>query len=265
MTKKFLVLFVIMTAAAACSPTAPTPTPPTPPPLPQPTTLPQGYRPLQKGDVVEGSTIDYQYILPSEGQPVIDIAFGQNLLQLSTIKPQLADGLVAFAKDLVKEPHNINGFDETNPNQREPRPITLEANKPVEIVFVPFAKGNHYWNVTETQQGDVRAAFKLVRRQDGGLRFINAYDLVALNNFGTLLPNGGGGGLVFSARLALLQAILSDPAYQRGENVIDAKTPAPAQYDPRVLKVDPSKEGLAQNVDWVIQSRPVPNPGQISP
>lgn len=248
---------------AACAPSIPTP-----PPTgtgPQSSSVYGSYRPLQKNDVVEGATIDYQYLVPSDGNPVVDLALGQNLLQLVSINPQMTNGLVAFAQDVTRETHSIYAFDENSPDQPEPKMVKIEANKPLEVAIVKISDGTHYWSVTETQDGNVRAGFKFIRRSDGGLRFVMAYDLVALNNFTTMVGGGVGGGLVYSARLALLNLFLTDPTYQRGENVLDTHPPDTSKYDPRVLKIDPSKEGLAQNVAWAITTRPGPNPGLPSP
>ena len=70
---------------------------PTPTPTPNLTlivstiTAPSGYRPPQVGDAIEGATIAYQYILPSLDKPAVVFAFGANLLQLVTVRPELSD------------------------------------------------------------------------------------------------------------------------------------------------------------------------------
>ena len=224
-----------------------------------------GYRPLQKNDEIEGTQIAYQYLVPSVEQPSIDVAFGVDLLDLVTLKPTLTGGLAAFAQDLSKSPRNILGFDENDPFQTEPKAVTIDANKPLEVAYLSLTEGTHIWSATETDNGQVRAAYKFIRRKDGGLRVIYAYDTITSHSIQFATINGTGAGLVFSSRLALLKAMLSDPAYQKGENAVALKPPTPDQYDPRVLKVDGSKEGLAQDLDWVFISRPGPNPGLVGP
>ncbi len=228
--------------------------------------LPGNYRPLQLGDMVEGAKIGYQYIVPSEQQPVGVVAFSEGLVQLVSIKPELRDGLTAYLSEIAKNPKNILAFDENDPAQTEPKPMTWDATKPIEIAFIKIADGAHVWNVTETDNGEIRTAYKFVRRKDGGLRFVDAYDLSTLYSLGGVMTlNGGGAGLAFASRLALLKLFLNDPAYQRGENVIAKKLPDPTQYDPRVIKLDPQAQGLAQDLDWVLVSRAGPNGGLIAP
>jgi hypothetical protein len=266
MIKNVLLISVIVSLCVACKSPAPAAVP-TPTPAPTPAIVSAtGYRPVQAGDVVEGVKIGYQYILPSQEHPVVVIAFGERLVELVSVKPELSDGLVAYIQELVKEPRSIYAFDEADPSQNEPRLLTLAANQPVEIAIIPIAEGPHVWSVTESQDGEVRAAYKLIRRKDGGLRFVDAYDTSALQSFTTMMTlNGSGAGLVFSSRLALLRLILTDPAYQRGADVMASRPPAVSQYDPRILKIDPSQEGIAQNTNWVLFSRPGPNPGLIAP
>lgn len=262
-----LVSIALLALLASCVP----PATPLPTATPAVTPLseivsPTGYRPLQPGDVVEGATISYHYILPSLEQPVVVIAFGQNLMQLVTIKPELSAGLVAYIQDLAKEPKSIYAFDEADPAQSEPKLVNWDASKPLEIAFIPITEGQHNWSVTESQDNEIRAGYKLIRRQDGGLRFVDAYDPLALNSFVIVTTrNGGGAGLVFSARLALLKLILTDAAYQRGADVLANQPPTTTQYDPRILKLDPTRTGLDQNLDWALVSRPGPNPGIIGP
>lgn len=261
-----LVIATVMGFLVACG-SAPVPTPaPTTTVAAAPTIVaPTGYRPIQAGDSVEGVIIDYQYVLPTLDQPVVVIAFGQNILQLINVKPELSDGLVAFIRDISKEAKTILAFDETVPNQTQPKPLTWDGNKPVEVVFIPIVEGAHVWSVTETQ-GEVQAAYKIIRRKDGGLRFVDAYGLVALNSANNMFTlNGGGTGLVFSSRLALLRLILADAKYQRGENGMASFLPEVSQYDPRILRLDPSSAGLAMDKDWVLFSRPGPNPGLTGP
>jgi hypothetical protein len=75
----------------------------------------------------------------------------------------------------------------------------------------------------EGDDKETQAAYKIVRRKDGGLRFIDAYGLVALNSASnTFTLNGSGGGLMFSARMALLRLILSNAKYQRGVNAMES-------------------------------------------
>lgn len=266
--RKTRVLFSIILSCmiAACRPTptpipAPTAAPPTPTPLP-----PSAYRPIQINDMVEDAKIGYLYTLPSPEQPAVTLAFGEGMLELVSIKPGLLDGLLAYIRELAQEPRSIYAFDENDPNQSEPKLLTIQANRPVEVIFIPITEGQHSWSVTETDQGEIRAAYKLVRRKDGGLRFVDAYGIEAMNTFTTLLTlNGGGAGLVYSARLALLRLILSEPAYQRGADVMASQPPQLSQYDSRILKLDPTQTGLAQDLDWVLVSRPGPNPGLPSP
>ncbi len=262
-----LVMATLMGFLAACGSTPAQPPAPTATVATAPTIVaPAGYRPIQSGDRVEGATISYQYILPSLEHPVVVIAFGTNLIQLVSIKPELGDGLVEYAQDLAKEGKSIYAFDENDPTQKEPRPMTWETSKPIEIVFIPLTEGSHSWSVTETQGGEVQAAYKIIRRKDGGLRFVDAYGLVALNSANNMFTlNGGGTGLVFSSRLALLRLILADAKYQRGENLMASFPPEFSQYDPRILKLDPSRTGLAMDKDWVLFSRPGPNPGLTGP
>jgi len=253
--------------AAACAS-------PTPAPTVQPTATLisnivslSGYRPVQTGDVIEGAKIGYQYILPSPERPVV-VAFGEGMLELVSVKQQLQAGLIAYIQELVKEQRTLYAFDETDPNQTEPKSLTLAATRsePVEIVIIPLDDQPHTWSVTETEQGETRAAYKLIRRKDGGLRFVDAYGLEAMNSAATLATlNGGGAGLVYSARLALLRLILSDARYQRGVDVMTSYPPTLNQYDPRILKIDPSLPGILQNTDWVLVSQPRPNPGKIAP
>lgn len=252
----FLVLVALVTACGGSTPTTVVPTA-----VAQPSVALGSYRPLEQGDVVEGAKIAYQYRLPPSGQPAIQIAFSENLIQLGNMNPQMTDGVIAFAKELTRSPLTLDAFDETDPNQTAPKPTTIPASKPVEMVVLNLSDATHAWSVTETQNGETRSAYKLVRRRDGGLRFILAFDLAAMNSISTLLPGGGGAGLVISSRLALLRLIVTDQRYQRGENVLSTFPPDLSQYDPRVLKTDPSKEGLAQNVSWAITTRPGPNPG----
>ena len=262
-----LVSIALLVLLAGCVPPA-TPVPTTTPagtPLSE-IVSPTGYRPLQPGDLVEGATINYHYILPSLEQPVVVVAFGQNLMQLVTVKPELSAGLVAYVQDLAQEPQSIYAFDEADPAQSEPKLLTWDASKPLEIAFIPIVEGQHNWSVTESQENEIRAAYKLVRRQDCGLRFVDAYDPLSLNSFIIVTTrNGSGAGLVFSARLALLKLILTDATYQRGADVLLTQPPQTGQYDPRILKLDPARTGLDQNLDWALVSRPGPNPGIIAP
>ncbi|MBI5653372.1 MAG: hypothetical protein HZC40_23440 [Chloroflexi bacterium] len=226
---------------------------------------PSGYRPLQQNDPVEGTTIAYHYILPSLNAPAIVVAFGPNLIQLANVKPELVEGVAAFARELVKQPFTAYAFDENDPNQKEPKQLQFQAGKPVEIAFVALAP-DRTWSVVEKSDNEIQAAYKIIRRKDGGLRFVDAYGQVAIfSASNTFTINGGGTGLMFSARLALLRAILSDPIYQRGENAVLLKPPTLDQYDPRVLKINPQASGLAQNQDWVIVTIPGPQPGRIAP
>lgn len=263
MQKTALRVSVILALCAACTSPKPTATPTTPIP---PTVTPSGYHPVQPGDIVEGAKIGYEYILPSPEQPIVVIAFGEQMLELVGVKQELKAGLLAYIQELVQGPKSVYVFDEADPSQAEPQLMTLVANRPVEIVIIPLKSDSHTWSVTETEQGQVRAAYKLIRRQDGGLRFVDAYGIEAMNSFATLTTlNGGGAGLVYSARLALLRMILSDATYQRGVDVMASRPPAASQFDPRILKTDPSQTGLEQNVDWVLVSRPGPTPGLTAP
>lgn len=260
-----LVLAAVLLAACSGAPTPiglPTPTVPLVPTVASVT----GYRPIQTGDEVENASISYQYVLPSIDEPVITAAFANNILQLVQVNPNSTNDLVAFARELAKQPVPVWGYDEATPNQTEPKAVTWDGTKPIEVVFIPIVDGPRYWSVTETDDKGVQAAFKIVRRKDGGLRFIDAYGQVALfsaNNMFTL--NGGGTGLMFSSRLALLKLILTNEKYQRGSNVFAANPIDYTAYDTRILKIDPNRTGLAQDRDWVLVSRPGPNPGLQGP
>jgi hypothetical protein len=256
-------LAALCLTASACNPTPQAPFPTTtPPPAPTAIVSSTGYRPLQTGDALEGTTISYMYVLPSVDQPIVDIAFGQSLMQLISVKTELTDELIAYFRDIAKEPKPIYAFEEADPAQTEPRLLTWNAALPIEVAFISLTKDRHSWCVTETQESEVMSAYKLVRRSDGGLRFIAAYNPIAVNSFTILATrNGTGAGLVFSARLALLRTILSDPAYQRGADPFTSNPPVTAQYDPRALKLDAARVGLDQNVDWALVSRPGPNTG----
>jgi hypothetical protein len=258
----FLFSIALIALLAACgSPPTPTPTS-TPNPLPNEVILTGGYRPVQSGDVVEGAKIDFQYVLPSTDKPVVVTAFGQNLLQLIMINETMRDGLVAFAQELTKEPRKIYAFDENDPQQTEPKLVTIDPNKPLEVVFIRIEEGNHNWSAWEKQDTDIGVAYKLVRRKDGGLRFIDAYSQIAIFSANTTFTYQGGGiGLMLSARLSLLKTILTTEKYQRGENVMTNLPPTTEMYDPRILKTNPNAIGIAQNEAWVIVSRPGPNSG----
>jgi hypothetical protein len=226
---------------------------------------PGGYRPLQQNDRVEGVTIAYQYIVPGLDKPAIVIAFGPNLIQLASIKPELSAGLAAFAQELAKDTFTAYAFDEGDPNQSEPKQLQFQPGKPVEIAIITLAP-ERTWSVVEKSNDEIQAAYKIIRRKDGGLRFVDAYGMIAIfSASNTFTMNGGGTGLMFSARLALLRAILTDPVYQRGENAFLTKPPTLNQYDPRVLKINPQATGLAQNQDWVIVTISGPQPGRIAP
>lgn len=243
-----------------CGTPIPTPTPNQTPVIVSPT----GYRPVQSGDMIEGQNIGYHYVLPSLEQPVVTIAFSPYLLHYANIKPELKDGLIAFIRDLPKN-KQVYAFDESNPKQLTPQLVSWDASKPFEIVFIPLSEDALAWSVTEEDSGEIQAAYKIVKRKDGGLRFIDAYGKAAIFSAGELATtNGTGMGLLFSARLALLRMILSDPKYQNGRNVMDPM-PDFSQYDSRILKLDPTKEGISINRDWVITTIPGPNPGLAAP
>jgi hypothetical protein len=260
-----LAILAVLGLLLACTPApAPAPAPEaTATPLPE-IISPTGYRPLQPGDIVEGAKIEYHYVLPSLDRPVVTLAFGPSLMQLVLVKPELTAGLVAYFQDLENSAVTAYAFDEADPAQLEPEQLSLEMSKPVEVAIIPITEGKHVWSVTESQDGELKAAYKLVRRKDGGLRFVDAYDPMALNSFVIVATrNGTGSGLVFSARLALLRLILSDAGYQRGPDALTNRPPSTGQYDPRILKLDPTRQGLDQNVDWALVSRAGPNPGII--
>ncbi len=263
--KKMSLFLILAGLLAACGGTA-TPAPPPAPTVGQPTaiTLQGGYRPIQPGDSVEGAPIGYHYVFPSLDQPVVVIAASPYLLHFVSVKPELAGGLVSYIKELAKF-QTVYAFDENDPSQTDPKLMSWDASKPVEVVFIPIQEGKHKWSVTD---GDdtVEDAYKIVRRKDGGLRFVDAYGKNALFSAGGMFTiNGSGVGLMLSSRLALLKMILSDPKYQRGANVMAINPPSLDQYDPRIVKLDPSKEGLGKNRDWLLVSRPGPNPGLQGP
>ncbi len=259
-----IVLTIWVVLGSACA--AATPTPPPPTPFVQPTLIaPSGYRPVQIGDTIEGATIAYQYILPTLDKPTVTLAFSTNLLQLVTVRTDLSDGLIAFIRELPAD-KPIWMFDENNSKQTEPLALKWDASKPVELVFISLPNDQHAWSVSETYNNETQAAYKLVRRKDGGLRFIDAYGIVAVQSANTLLPGYEGGiGLMLSARLALLKAILTNEKYQRGENVMEHNPPTLDLYDPRILKLNPNAIGLAQNQDWVLSARPGPGGGKSAP
>lgn len=271
--RPLLLLALIAAAAslglsAACTPATPTPlVEPTATPA-QEIVSPSGYRPLQTGDSVEGVAISYQYVLPSIEKPVVDFAFGPSLMQLVLPKPELISSTVSFIQEIQAKQDTLVvwAFDEADVAQTEPKQLAVDMRKPVEVVFLPMKETGQVWAVTESQDGMVRSGYKLVRRKDGGLRFVDSYDPPSLNSFTIVVTrNGSGAGLVFSARLALLKVILSNPAYQRGADVMTADPPKPDQYDSRILKLDTTRTGLDQNVDWALVSRPGPNPGIVIP
>jgi hypothetical protein len=249
---------------AACGSPTPTPTPQRA--LTVPTiAAPSGYRPPQAGDTIEGAAIAYQYVLPALDKPVVALAFGSNLLQLVTVRAELSDGLVAYIRELPAD-KPVLAFDEANPGQTELQSLKWDPSKPVEIIFIPLTEGKHTWSVAETYKDEVQAAYKIVRRKDGGLRFIDVYGVAALQSANMLLPGYQGGiGLMLSARLALLKTILSNEKYQRGENVMETTPPTMEQYDPRILRINPAAIGLAQNEDWVLSARPGPGGGKQAP
>ncbi|MBI5302968.1 MAG: hypothetical protein HY868_12595 [Chloroflexi bacterium] len=262
----FIVALLALGWLTACSSTAPTPRDTNATPAPYSTVvLPSGYRPLQQGDAVEGVTIGYQFILPSYEQPIAVIAASPYLLHFVSIKPALRDGLIAYIREFPQN-KTVLAFDETDPNQNAPKPMTWNTNQPVEIALIPLPEGKHVWSVTEEDENGLQAAYKIVRRKDGGLRFIDAYGKAAtFSAAGLNTTNGTGMGLMFSARLALLRMILSDSRYQVGKNVMQDHLPDYSQYDPRILKLDPSKEGIAMNRDWVLVTIPGPNSGMAAP
>ena len=265
---KKIFLFVLAAVLLAACGGAPTPTAVLPTVVPHSPTIvsPTGFRPLQEGDLVEGATISYHYTIPSLEQPVVNVAFSTNLLQLVQLKSELIESLTDYIREIIQSPAPVFAYDEATPNQTEPAPVTFDRTQPVQIVFIQLVEGTHFWSVTETDDKGVQAAYKIVRRKDGGLRFIDAYGQVALfsmNNLFTL--NGGGTGLVFSSRLSLLKLILKDQRYQKGANVFATFPIELDAYDPRILKIDPSRTGLAQDRDWVMVSRLGPNPGLQGP
>ena len=257
-------LFLLLGLVTACNAATPTPRSAVATPAAYATVvLPNGYRPLQQGDVVEDQTISYQYVFPSQDKPVGVVAFGNNLLQLASLKTPLVNGLADYVYALAQNPFVAWAYDENNPNQKEPTQLKFEAGKPVEIAFIALPTGTHYWSVRESGGGETQAAYKIIRRKDGGLRFVDAYGLAALvSTQNTQTLNGGGAGLMFSARVAFLRTILSDAVYQRGDNPTSLKPPQLSQYDARILRINPQESGIAQNEDWVIVTIPLPNPGR---
>lgn len=248
----------------ACN-TTPTPTPvgPTPTVAFSPTLMsPSGYRPMQMGDQIEGAPISYQYVLPSLEQPGVTLAFSTNLFQLVLVKPEMTDGLLEYVREIAKSTAPVLAYDESTPSQTEPKLMTFDGSKPVELAFIQLVEGTHYWSVTETDENGVQAAYKIVRRRDGGLRFIDAYGIVALHSAaGMFTLNGGGLGLFFSSRLALLKVIMKEQKYQLGTDVFTKYPVENTVYDKRVMVIDTTRLGPAQNRDWVLVSRPGPDTG----
>ena len=229
-----------------------------------------GYRPIQEGDKLEEGGISYQYVLPSLEQTVVTLAFNVNLLQYVSVKPALTNGALNYFREIqtyLKEGKTILGFDETDPKQTDPKALIFDGTKPVEIAFLPLAEKSRKWNVTEVFEGETYSAYKIVRRTDGGLRFIDAYGTNALHSANDLqTTNGGGSGLIFSARVALLKLILTNPKYQRGVDVFANNPVNSSAYDARIVRIDPTKQGLDQNRDWLLVSRPGPGGGlQLPP
>jgi hypothetical protein len=265
---RMMALLVVMAALSitACNAATPTPALGSTTLVGQPTiTTLSGYRPLQSGDEIEGATIGYQFILPSQDRAAVVLAFSPYLLHFVSLNPDLSGGVVPFMASLPKD-KSIYAFDEADSKQIEPKPLIFDAGRPIEIAFISLTEGKHNWSVTEVEDNEVQAAYKIVRRKDGGLRFIDAYGKNAIYSAGALsTQNGTGVGLILSARLALLRMILSDPKYQRGVNVMETNPPALTQYDPRILKIDTSKSGLSMNQDWVLISQPGPNGGLAAP
>ncbi|MBI5879370.1 MAG: hypothetical protein HZB53_17110 [Chloroflexi bacterium] len=250
-------LLVIAGCGAATPTAAPAPTATAMPSI----VLAGGYRPLQTGDNVEGATIDYQYILPSPDKPTLVIAFGQQMLTLVQVNPEMSDGLVAYMSEVLAQSGSVLAFDEADPQQDTPKAITFDKTRPVEIAFIPLTEGQHAWSAFESAGGETHTAYKIIRRRDGGLRFVDAYDIVVLQSYNNIITRlGNGTGLGFSARLAQLKMILAGPAYQFGANPMQARPPDITKYDPRVLKVDTNKTGLDMNVAWVLLSRNAPSP-----
>jgi hypothetical protein len=179
--KKLILFTGVVGILAACTANAtPTSSPST---LVQSTevVLPGGYRPVQQNDTIEGAPIGYNFILPSSDQPVVVIAASPYLLHFLSLKPELAAGFVAYVKELGKH-QNVLMFDENDPNQTVPKVMSWDAGKPVEIVYLPVPDGKHNWSVTD---GDdtVEDAYKIVRRKDGGLRFIDVWQECSLHRW----------------------------------------------------------------------------------
>ncbi|MBI5035617.1 MAG: hypothetical protein HZB51_34425 [Chloroflexi bacterium] len=259
-------LVVMALMFAGCGTPVPTPVP-TSTPIPS-IVLAGGYRPPQQNDLIEGAKIGYHYVVPSDNNPVGVLAFGNGMIQLMSIKMELSNGLVAYLQDIAKENKPVLAFDEKDPSQKDAKVLSWDPKKPIEIIFIKLPDNSpSLWSVRETEDGELRTAYKFVIRKDGGLRFIDGYDLTTLNSLNQLLTlNGGGTGLGLSSRLALLRTIINTPAYQNGVNVMNTTPPTVSQYDARILKIDPTQKGLAQDLDWVIISRPGPGGGiPISP
>lgn len=264
MMKKITIFLIAVAMLVGCAGNATPTIPPSVTGEPSGIVLQGGYRPVQQNDTIEGAPIGYNYIFPSSEQPIVDIAVSPYLLHFVSVKPELSAGLVAYIKELGKY-QNVLMFDENDPNLNDPKLMSWDASKPVEVIYIPVPEGKHSWSVTD---GDdiVQDAYKIVRRKDGGLRFIDAYGKDALFTAGsTATVNGSGVGLMLSSRLALLRMILADPKYQHGANVLAISPPSLDQYDSRIVKLDLSKQGMAMNRDWLLVSRPGPNPGLQGP
>lgn len=261
-----LTLIIVLTACASTS--GQFPATPSPTPLPIPTvTSPNGYRPLQAFDTVAGVTVQYYYIKPSLENPAVVIAFGPSIPELVEIRQGVDRDLTSFIQDTMKGAASTDGLVQTlgfeidDPLATEPKPIQIDPKRPVEFLFGVLSNnpGVGWSDVEGPATDDVREAYKLIRRKDGGLLFVDLY------HFNTLLQmagqptlNGGYVGLTFASRIAALPFILKLPVYQHGTQAIEKNPFDYNRFDPRVLRYDPTQEGIYAVRDWVLFSRPGP-------
>lgn len=267
--KSGCVLAVLIFLLSACASTSGQfPATPSPTPLPIPTvTSPNGYRPLQTFDTVAGVTVQYYYVKPSLEKPAAVIAFGPTIPELVEIRPGADQDFTSFIQETLTGATgtdgmiSILGFDINDASATEPKSIKIDPKRPVEFLFGVLSNNptGGWSDVEGPAADDVREAYKLIRRKDGGLLFVDLY------HFNTLLQMGGqptlnGGliGLTFASRIAALPFIVKMPIYQNGKQAIETNPFDYNRFDPRILRYDPTRQGAEAVRDWVLFSRPGP-------